>query len=229
MRRRMPARATMPVPRKSAAESSVVLRHPFGIGGCRFIESERMERNSLRQARCDAVREVGEQVLAGGLVGSGNDVAETPAERFDQRAGRFGRPQHERMVEPRDDLLVHDAFEHAEIHHHAAFGILRPLRRNAFHRYEQSVGVAVYLAARPVVPFEGVRRLERKFLGQSDYCHIRKDTQQRPNRKEKREFIRSAARRKRPPSEQRTTVGKSAGSGPHSARKVRGSYITMPV
>ena len=81
------------------------------------------------------------------------------------------------MVETRDDLLADDPFQHPEVHHHPAFGIAVVFDRAAFHRHEQPVGVPMYLTARPVVSVEGMRRLEREFLGQSDHCHRTKIVQ----------------------------------------------------
>ena len=105
-----------------------------------------------------------------------------------QRAVASAPPQDERMVHPRDDLFVHDPFQHPEIGHHAAFRIVRALGGTPLHRHEQPVRMAVDLAARTVVSFERVSRLERKFLGQSDYCHRDKDIYFRRNRKAAKRF-----------------------------------------
>lgn len=68
-------------------------------------------------------------------------------------------------------LFADDPFELPEIHDHAQLGIPSVADRNASHGHEQPVRMAVYFAARTVVTFEQVRRLERELLGKSYLRH----------------------------------------------------------
>ena len=138
------------------------------------MQPQRVERHTLGQTRRDACGKVLEHVLARGLVVDGDDVAEARRQNPVELLAGLRGPEDERMVEARNDLLVDDAFQHAEVHHHAAFGVRRIAEGSSLHRDEKAIGVPVNLAARAVVTFERVCRLEGEFLGQSNYCHIAK-------------------------------------------------------
>ena len=152
----------------------VVLGEPLGKRRGRLVEPQRMEPDPFRQAGGDAAGEVGEHVLARGLIVHDDDIRKAFPEGLPDGTSPFGVAQDEGVVEARDDLLVHDALEHAEIHHHAVFRVSGIGHGPPGHRDEEPIGVPVNLAARTVVPVECVGRLERKFLGQSDYCHTTK-------------------------------------------------------
>ena len=135
------------------------------------METQRPELDPLRQTGGDAPREVVEHVFARGLVVDLHDVGKLPGESLAQGPVARRGAQNKGVVEPRDDLLADDAFQKAEIHHHAALGVGGLGGGTPLYRNEKSVGVAVYLAARTVVAVERVGRFEREFFGQSDCCH----------------------------------------------------------
>ena len=139
------------------------------------MQAERMQLHPQGQAACDACSEIAEHVFARRLVVHRDDVAEAFGQHRPQGSVAACRPQHERMVETGNDLLVDNAFQDTEVHHHPTLGVRVVVRRAPFHGHEQPVGMPVDLTARPVVSVEGMRGLERKLLCQSDHCHIRKD------------------------------------------------------
>ena len=101
----------------------VVVPEPFGKGGCRFVQTQRVELNALRQTLLNAVGEVGEHILARGAVVDHDHIAEMCRENASQVLFRVNILKYERVVEFRHNLLVDDSFQYSEIHHHATFGI----------------------------------------------------------------------------------------------------------
>lgn len=124
------------------------------------MESERIKFHSFGQPRRDAGGEVGEHVLARRLVIDAHNPFEPRAERFRKRLAGRRAAHDEGVVEPLHHLFADDPFELPEIHDHAQLGIPSVADRNASHGHEQPVRMAVYFAARTVVTFEQVRRLE---------------------------------------------------------------------
>lgn len=104
------------------------------------------------QAACDACREIAEHVFARRLVVHRDDVAEAFGQHRPQGSVAACRPQHERMVETGNDLLVDNAFQDTEVHHHPTLGVRVVVRRAPFHGHEQPVGMPVDLTARPSYP-----------------------------------------------------------------------------
>ena len=83
----------------------------------------------------------------------------------------LGAAHDEGVVELRYDLLSNDALEQADVHHHTLLGVALLGRGLTLDGYEETIRVAVNLAAGAVVALERVGSLEGKLFGKSNSCH----------------------------------------------------------
>ncbi len=151
--------------------SGVVRGEPLRIGGGRFVQAQREELHSLGKLRRDDARETCDEVFARGLELHRLQLAEPCGERCEQLAVLGGAPGDEAVVVDVHDASADDAFEYAEVDHHAVFRILRIVARRARHGDEKTVGMAVYFAAGPVVTLQHVCHLEGELLRYPDAAH----------------------------------------------------------
>ena len=119
----------------------------------------------------DGLRETRDEVFARRLELHRLQLAEPCGERSYQFAVVCGTSYHQAVVVDVHDAAPHDALEYAEVYHHAVFRILRVAARRSRHGDEETVRMAVYLAARAVVTFQHVCHLEGKLLRYPDAAH----------------------------------------------------------